>query len=140
MKKLVIMLLLVAVNSGLLAQTPQPKVVMSDKDGWHKIGESKVDFSTETDKILILVANRFSSLKIKVTEAPIHLESFIIYFDNDQQKVVKIGQEFKAVGETKKVDLDGEKNVKKVELTYKTVGNQKEKKAHVELWGYKTNP
>jgi hypothetical protein len=138
MKNLIVMLFLVTINSSLMAQAP--KVVMSDTDGWHKIGESKVDFKNETDKMLILVANRFSSLKIKVTEAPIKLESFIIYFDNKEKKIVPIGQEFKAPGETKKVDLGGEKNVKEVEFTYKTVGNQKEKKAHVELWGFKTNP
>lgn len=134
------MLLLVASYSSLSAQTPQPKVVISDKDGWHKIGESKVDFKSDSDKILILVANRFSALKIKVTEAPINLQSFVIYFDNNETKNVAIGQEFKEPGETKKVDLGGEKNVKKIEFTYKTLGNQQDKKAHIELWGFKTNP
>src|SRR6187402_2687342 len=109
MKKLILMLLIVAVHSSVLAQTPAP--VLSDKDGWHKIGETKADFKTETDKILVLVANRFSSLKIKVSEAPINLISFTINFDKGEKKEVKIGQEFKAAGETKKVDLGGEKNV-----------------------------
>lgn len=139
MKKLVLMLLLVTISSSLLAQTPTPKVVLSDKDGWHKIGETKVDFKAESDKVLILVANRFSSLKIKVTEAPINLDSFIIYFDNDQKQTVTIGKEFKEPGETQKVDLGGEKNVKKIEFTYKTIGNHTDKKAQVELLGYKTN-
>ena len=131
------MLLVVTIHSSLLAQTP--KVVVSDKDGWHKIGETKVDFTNETDKILVLAANKFSSLKIKVTEAPINLVSFIIYFDNDEKKEVKAGKEFKTPGETKNVDLGGEKTVKRVEFIYKTVDNQKDKKAHVELWGFKTN-
>lgn len=131
------MLLVVAIHSSLLAQTPAP--VLSDKDGWHKIGETKADFKTETDKILVLVANKFSSLKIKVSEAPINLVSFTINYAKGEKKEVKIGQEFKIPGETKKVDLGGEKNVQSVEFIYKTIGDHTDKKAHVELWGFKTN-
>lgn len=138
MKKFIIMLLLAASSANMWAQTP--KVVISDKDGWHKIGETVVSLDKETDKILIVGANRFASVKIKVTEAPIILESFEIFFDNNETKNVKIGQEIKHEGETSVVNFDGEKNIKKVEFYYHTIGNNKDKKAHVELWGLKTNP
>lgn len=138
MKKFIIMLLLAASSANMWAQTP--KVVISDKDGWHKIGETVVSLDKETDKILIVGANRFASVKIKVTEAPIRLESFDIFYDNDEKKNVKIGQEIKHEGETSVVDLGGEKNIKKVEFYYHTIGDNKDKKAHVELWGLKTNP
>ena len=138
MKKFVLMLLLAASSANIWAQVP--KVVVSDKDGWHKIGETTVSLDKETDKILIVGANRFASVKIKVTEAPIRLESFDIFYDNDQKKTVKIGQEIKHEGETSVVNLDGEKNITKVEFYYHTIGNNKDKKAHVELWGLKTNP
>lgn len=137
MKKIVLILLL-AVSANIWAQTP--KVVISDKDGWHKIGETIVSLDKETDKILIVGANRFASVKIKVTEASIRLESFDIFYDNDQKKSVKIGQEIKHEGETSVVDLGGEKNINKVEFYYHTIGQEKDKKAHVELWGLKTNP
>ncbi len=132
------MLLLVASQVSVFAQNP--KVVVSDKDGWHKIGETKVDFKNETDKILVIGANRFSSIKIKVTEAPINLESFVIYFDNDEKQNVTIFQEFKVPGETREVAFGGEKNVKRIEFVYKTIGDNRDKKAHVELWGFKSNP
>ena len=138
MKKLVLMLLLVASSANVLAQTP--KVVVSDKDGWHKIGETTVSHDKETDKIQILGANRFASVKIKVTDAPIHLEYFDIKFDNGESKNVKIGQELKVEGETSVVNFGAEKNIKSVDFFYHTVGNAKDKKAHVELWGLKTNP
>lgn len=132
------MLLLAVSSASVWAQTP--KVVISDKDGWHKIGETVVSLDKETDKIIIVGANRFASVKIKVTEAPIRLESFDIFFDNNQTKNVKIGQEIKHEGETAVVDLGGEKNITKVEFYYHTIGDDKSKKAHVELWGLKTNP
>lgn len=138
MKKFVLVLLLAVSSFSSWAQTP--KVVVSDKDGWHKIGETIVSLDKETDKILIVGANRFASVKIKVTEAPIILESFEIFFDNNETKNVKIGQEIKHEGETSVVNFDGEKNIKKVEFYYHTIGNNKDKKAHVELWGLKTNP
>ena len=86
MKKFIIMLLLATSSANMWAQTP--KVVISDKDGWHKIGETVVSLDKETDKILIVGANRFASVKIKVTEAPIRLESFDIFYDNDEKKNV----------------------------------------------------
>jgi hypothetical protein len=138
MKKFVLILLLAAGSANIWAQTP--KVVISDKDGWHKIGETIVSLDKETDKIIIVGANRFSSIKIKVTDAPIRLESFDIFFDKDEKKSVKIGQEIKSEGETSVVDLGGEKNINRVEFYYHTIGQDKDKKAHVELWGLKTNP
>ena len=138
MKKFVVMLLLLASYATMMAQTP--KVVVSDKDGWHKIGETKVNFKQETDKINILGANRFAAIKIKVTDAPILLESFDIYFDNDEKRTVAVGQEFKMEGETKVVDFGGEKNVKRVEFRYKTVGKFSDDRGQVALWGLKTNP
>lgn len=138
MKKVVVLLLLVASHATMMAQSP--KVVLSDKDGWHKIGETRVNFKTETDKIMVLGANRFASLKIKVTDAPINLDSFDIYFDNDEKETVHVGQEFKVTGETKVIDFGRERNVKRVEFRYKTIGTISDTKGHVELWGYKTNP
>lgn len=70
MKKHVIftLLILAASYATLLAQ--QPNVVISDKTGWHKIGETTVDYKTENDEIHVIGANRFSSIKIVVTDAP----------------------------------------------------------------------
>ena len=136
MKKFVLALLFVASHATLLAQSP--KVVISDKDGWHKIGETRVDFKKETDKIPIIGAVRFAQVKIKVTDAPILLESFDVVFEDGAKQNVPVGQEFKVPGETKVVDFGGEKNIKRVDFKYKTVGDG-DKKAHVELWGYKTN-
>jgi hypothetical protein len=135
MKKFVLALLFLASHATMLAQSP--KVVVSDKDGWHKIGETRVDFKKEIDKIPIVGARRFASLKIKVTDAPINLESFDVIFDDDTKQSVTVGQEFKAPGETKVVNFSGEKNIKRVDFKYKTVAG--DEKAHVELWGYKTN-
>lgn len=137
MKKLFLMLLVIAAQTQMWAQ--KPKVVTSDKAGWHKIGETSVDFKTETDEILVIGANRFQSLKIKVTDAPIKLVSIDVYFDKGDMQSVAIGQEFKGAGETKDIPLTGtgERNVQKVVFRYNTPTDSKGKKGHVELWGLK---
>jgi len=116
------------------------QVVTSDKTGWHKIGETTVDFKKEVDEMSVMGADKFSKLKIKVTDASIYLTSFDIYFENEEKQSVRVGLDLKAPGETKTVDLNGgERSIKKVSFVYKTVANSKDEKAHVELWGLKTN-
>jgi len=139
MKKIFFALLIIASQAQMWAQ--KPKIVTSDKTGWHKIGETTVDFKTETDEILVIGANRFESLKIKVTDAAINLVSIDIYFDKGDSQSVAIGQEIKSRGETRIIPLNGskERNVNKVIFRYKTITSaDTNKKAHVELWGLKS--
>lgn len=143
MKKLILFSLLVAGSYGTMF-SQKPAVVVSDKDGWHKIGETTVDFKTEIDEIVVLGADKFSSIKIKVDKAPIRLETFDIYFEDGGKQSVSILKEIKNPGETREVKIDGgERDIEKISFVYKTVSNQKDnmkdKKAHLEIWGYKTN-
>jgi hypothetical protein len=140
MKKIVILTLLIATGCvKLFAQ--QPGVILSDKEGWHKIGETVADFKTESDEIIVLGADRFESIKIKVTDASIYLVSFDIYFESGDKQNVEIGKQIKNPGETRVVHLiGGEREIEKIIFIYKTVPNNNDKKAHVELWGLKVKP
>jgi hypothetical protein len=139
MKKLILFSLLVAGSYGTMF-SQKPGVVVSDKDGWHKIGETTVDFKTEQDEIAVLGADKFNAIKIKVTKAPIRLETFDIYFENGGKQSVSILMDIKDPGETREVKIDGgEREIKKVAFVYKTLPNVKDKKAQLELWGHKSN-
>jgi hypothetical protein len=136
MKKLILSLLLVASSATLMAQVP--KLMTSDKEGWHKIGTTTVSFNTETDQITVLGADRFKAIKMKVIDASIHLVSFEIFFESGDSQKVTIKKTIKKAGETRSVNLDGgERSIKKVTFVYKTVPNNRDQKAHVELWGLK---
>lgn len=127
-------------TSFITVSAQQPAVILSDKIGWHKIGETRVEFKTEVDGISVIGADRFAYVKIRVDEAPIHLTSFDIYFDGGGKQNVSVGKEFINPGETQTVQLTGgERRIEKVTFVYKTVPNYKDKKAHIELWGMKTN-
>lgn len=137
--KIILFVLFLAVNS---VSAQQPGVVLSDKSGWHKIGETKVNFKTETDEIIVIGANRFSAIKIKVTEAPVNIKSFDIHFDKGDVQSVTIGENIKAPGETRVIQLDGkgERIIRKVTFRYNTAAGNAGNRAHLELWGLKTNP
>ena len=137
MKKLILLTLFITASiTGVMAQ----KVVMSDKSGWHKIGETTVDYAKEVDEIAVVGADRFSTIKIMVTDAPINLISFDIYFESGDKQNVAIGKVIKNPGETRTVQLKGgERSIKKIVFVYKTVPNTLDKKVHLELYGLKTN-
>ena len=137
MKK-VILIILLSVTARLNAQTAE--VITSDNSGWHEIGSKNVDFSRDRDELLVLGANRFSSIKVFVKGAPIELIDLEVYFANGDKQVMQVRNKIEANGETKPLDLRGrESDVKKILFVYKTRPNQKDQKAKVEIWGMKTN-
>lgn len=140
MKKttLIILLALAAGFGKLTAQAPA--VIVSDKPGWHKLGEKTVDFTRDRDEITVIGSDRFSAIKVIVTEAAIDLYDLEVYYERGDMQVIEVRNPIKANGESRVYDLkDTERDLKKIVFVYKTVANQKDEKAHVELWGLKTN-
>ena len=140
MKKLVVVLMLTLTGSAGVVFSQIPAVVVSDKTGWHKLGETKVNFKTDRDEFLITGADRFSSIKFKVTDESIDLVSVEVAYESGDNQLIKINSHIKAPGDSRQVDLNGgERSIRKVVFIYKTLPNRKDRKAHLELWGLKTN-
>lgn len=140
MKKTLMIILLAVAGSISVVNAQQPAVITSDKTGWHKIGETTVNFQKEKDEILVVGADRFASIKFKVTDAPIDLKDLEVYYESGDKQDVKINMPIKMAGESRVIDLNGgERNLKKIVFVYKTLPNRKDEKAHVEIWGLKTN-
>ncbi|MGV3629795.1 MAG: hypothetical protein ACO1O6_01240 [Bacteroidota bacterium] len=140
MKKVAILLLLAIAGSYTTAYAQTPKVVVSDKTGWHKIGEVTVNFERDRDEVLVMGADKFAQIQFKVTEAPVDLQQMVVYYENGDKQPISIRQSVKAPGESRVIDLNGgERTIKKIVFEYKTLPNRKDEKAHVEIWGLKTN-
>jgi hypothetical protein len=138
MKKatLVLVVLFAALINSAFAQ--EPSVMLSDKPGWHKIGEVKADFKMENQSISVLGKDRFQSILLKVTDAPINIEGLQVFDESGGMEEYDVKNELKAGAETRKIDLKGgPQEIKKVTFTYKTLPNQNDEKAHVELYGLK---
>lgn len=125
-----------------LALYPQKSgVVISDKKGWHKIAETVVDFTHDTDYVGVVGADRFAAIKIKVEKSPVYIESCDVFFEIGDMQSMPVKKELKAAGETEVVHFKGgERTIKNIRLVYKTAGSPKDKRARVEVWGLKTNP
>ena len=138
-KKILIALLLVAGSyDTIFAQ--QPAVMVSDKKGWHKIGETSVDFTKERDELLVMGADKFASIRFEVTEAAIDLQDLEIYYENGSKQDISVRTPIMMGNESRVIDLNGgESALKKIVFVYKTYPNRKDTKAHVVVWGLKTN-
>jgi len=166
MKKVILILLMafapvLYINSA-YAQTPA--VVASEKPGWHKISETTADFKKDKDEIMVLGNDMFKALKLKVTEAPIHIYKMTVMYETGADEEVsneEIPGEMMAGNESKVIHLKGaDRDIKKVVFMYRTPGHNKAidadvdlkkdnpadktgmsvkkyDKAHVELWGLK---
>jgi len=139
MKKILLIVMLAIAPAFLMKTIAQkPAVMSSDKAGWHKIGEVTASLKTEKDEIMVLGADKFKSIRLKVTDAPIHISSMVIYYETGDPQDVKLASDFKAGGESRVIDLtNADRAIKKVSFVYKTVANANKDKAHVELYGMK---
>jgi hypothetical protein len=103
---------------------------------WEKLGERKVNFAVDRDEILVTAAEgRFSALKIKVKKGRINLHKMVVHFGDGTEQEVETRDEIPAGGESRVINLDGNRRViRKVVFVYDSK-NFANKRAEVELWG-----
>jgi hypothetical protein len=138
MKKLGVFLVVLLIGFMHSAFAQEPVIVTRDKPGWYKIGEVKADFKMETESIAILGMDKFKSIKLKFTDAPINLKKVIVYYEPGEAQEIPVNGTFQAGAETGVFNLSKPAaDLKKVSFTYKSEPNFKGDKAHVELYGLK---
>jgi hypothetical protein len=136
MKKLIFVLTLFVFGIAVSAQ--KPAVMSSDKAGWHKIGETTASMKTEKDEISVMGADKFRSIKIRVTDAPVHIASLAVYYESGDAEEINVNSDMKAGQESKVFELkNANRPLKKVGFVYKSMPNANNDKAHIELYGMK---
>ena len=129
-------LLFVLLNA---AFSQKPSVVTDNNPGWRKIGEITASFETENESIIVLGADEFSSIKLKVTDAPLNLQHLQVFYENGDMEEIKVDHQLQAGAETHAFHLKNPyRDIKKVAFTYKTLPNSRNDKADVALYGLKT--
>lgn len=123
-----------------LAMAQKPSIVTSNEEGWQKIGETTVNFKNENESIVVMGADEFSSLKLKVTDAPISIERLQVFYESGEMQELKVDSELLPGAETEEFALDHkDREIQKVAFTYRTVANKEGERAHLELHGLKTD-
>ncbi|MBL0048232.1 MAG: hypothetical protein IPP32_09090 [Bacteroidetes bacterium] len=117
-----------------------PGIVLSDKKGWHKIGERTINWKMDHDEIVVVGADKFASIKFIAVFASIDIRSIVVHYESGDNQNITISNPILMGAESKVIDLTGgERAIKKIVFEYKTMPNRNEEKALVEVWGYKTN-
>lgn len=103
-----------------------------DDEGWTKIGEKTVNLSKDRDEVTVSGSEKFSSIKIRVSDAAmIDLKDVEVEYEGGEKQTVEMDIPINTTtGESKVIDLESsDQNVKKITFDYKkraTIG-----RAHV---------
>lgn len=131
-------MLAVSCYSNLLAQ--KPAVVESNDPGWHQIGQLTASFKNQNESLSIWGADEFTALKIKVSEAPVHIQRLQVFYESGEMEEIDVREHFKNGTESSVIRLKHpDRDIKKVAFSYQTDPNAKGEKADVILFGLKTN-
>ncbi len=103
---------------------------------WEKLGERKVNYGLDRDEIIVTAAEgRFTALKFKIQKGGINLHKVVVHFGNGTTEELEVRDEIPGGGESRVIDLPGNKRIiQKVVFWYDTK-NFANQKAHLELWG-----
>lgn len=120
------------------AVAQKPTVVLDNDPGWHKIGQITASFRTDNESIVVYGRDEFTKIKLKVTDAPIHIDRVQLFFEEGDMQELTMSTELQPGGETGVIDLEGiNKELDKVVFTYRTLPNYQGDRATVELYGFK---
>ncbi|MBN2535686.1 MAG: hypothetical protein JXB88_22600 [Spirochaetales bacterium] len=101
------------------------------------LGEKIVDFKGEKDTLPVTAKKgAFTGIIFKVTGNDVEIVKCVITYGNDKVDDISLKWIFKEGDRSRLIDLEGAARIiKKIEFYYKTVGEVKEGKATVKIWG-----
>lgn len=138
MKRIVRLVLTLIFAGGLgIAIAQKPAVVLKDEPGWQKIGETVASFKSQNESIVVMGADEFSAIKLKVKDAPLNIDRMQVFYESGEMEEINVRQRIEAGNETNVFKLKHERDIRKVAFTYNTLPNDKGEKADVELLGLK---
>ena len=127
-----------AANMGSV-NAQKPGVVLDNDEGWKKIGETVASFKSQDESIAVLGADEFAAIKIRVEDAPLHIERLQVFYESGDMEEIDVRKDIEAGAETGVIRLKHpDRDIQKVAFTYNTAPNAEGEKADVELFGLKT--
>ena len=103
---------------------------------WEFLGKRTVNFAIDKDEIPVtLREGTFSKIKLQVKKAPVHFRKVIVHYRNGSREEIELRDNIPAGGETRVIDLRGNKRIiTKVTFFYNTKPRAR-KRAVVRLFG-----
>lgn len=139
MKTIMVMMMAIFVWNITPALAQKPGVVMDNEPGWRKIGETVASFKSQNESIAVLGADEFAAIKIKVEDAPLHIERLQVFYESGDMEEINVRKKIQAGSESAVFRLEHpDRDIQKVAFTYNTEANSEGDKAEVLLFGLKS--
>lgn len=118
------------------SSTGKKILAITSPNAWMVLGSRTVNYGTDYDVITNASQDTwFSSIYIKVTDAPIKINYMKVYFDNGDKFDVSIRSIIKQNGNSRTIELPGgQRKINRVEFSYETPGSN-HGHATLTLWG-----
>ena len=103
---------------------------------WDELGCQKVGFLIDRDVIKVgRQEGRFSAIKLRVSDNKVHIMDLKVVYANGAPDDIQVREEIRAGGETRPLDLRGERRaIRQVEMVYRSQPSLKGQ-AKVCVWG-----
>ncbi len=103
---------------------------------WELLGTQKVGYATDRDVIRVgRQEGRYKAIKLRVRGNAIEMLDLKVVYANGQQDDLQVRSQIRAGGETRAIDLKGERRaIQEVQMVYKSRPNYKGQ-ATVEVYG-----
>lgn len=103
---------------------------------WEMLGSRQVKYGVDHDVIMVTAQEgRFTAVKLMVKRGGINMHKMVIHFGDGSRQDVELRNNIPAGGESRVINLEGERRViNRVEFWYDTK-NLAPGKAVVQLWG-----
>ena len=94
---------------------------------WEQLGCQKVGFGVDRDVVKVgRSEGKFRSIRLLVSGNKVHMMDLKVIYANGQPDDIPVREEIRAGGETKPLDLKGERRaIKQVEMVYRSQPNFK---------------
>jgi hypothetical protein len=116
--------------------TPKPAAPAAGSGNWERLGARTVKRRAEQDTIMVTAKDgRFTKLKFKVKNSALKMLDMKVHYGNGERQDVPLRFDIPAGGESRVIDLSGNKRViQKVVFRYKSARDGRGR-AEVVLWG-----
>jgi hypothetical protein len=103
---------------------------------WEYLGEANVDGAVDHDRIAVTAAKgEYRAIQIRVQKGAIEFAKVVVHFGNGSHEEIAIRQRIRAGGQTRVIDLPGDRRViQSVEFWYGKA-NWRENRPLVRLYG-----
>lgn len=106
------------------------------EEGWDLLGEQKVNFVTDNDKINVYNQTLYTALKFQVTTKDVHINDVNIVYPNGDKLNPSVDEDIAAGSFSKEIELDPlGKEIRAVQFKYRSKGNLLKGRARVLVFG-----